>query len=71
MDRHRTYSDEEISLVVIKVSLSRAFINRIAAMPLATFHRGAATPLHASQMRWLFVGEALVLRKARRISLCS
>ncbi len=40
-------------------------------MPLATFHRGAATPLHASQMRWLFVGEALVLRKARRISLCS
>ena len=22
-------------------------------------------------MRWLFVGEALVLRKARRISLCS
>ena len=27
-------------------------------MPLATRHRGAATPLHASQMRWLFVGEA-------------
>ena len=37
----------------------------------ATFHRGAATPSHASQMRWLFVGAALVLRKEQRISLCS
>ena len=60
-----------------------AFINRIAAIPMmndefftryverATFHRGAATPSHASQMRWLFVGAALVLRKEQRISLCS
>jgi hypothetical protein len=37
----------------------------------ATFYRGAATPSHASQMRWLFVGAALVLRKEQRISLCS
>ena len=28
-----------------------------------TRHRGAATPLHASQMRWLFVGEALCYEK--------
>ena len=32
-------------------------------MPLATPHHGAATPLHASQMRWLFVGEALCYEK--------
>ena len=31
----------------------------------------AGSALHALQMRWLFVGAALVLRKARRISLCS
>ena len=35
----------------------------------AVLHTGSA--LHASQMRWLFVGAALVLRKARRILWCS
>ena len=32
--------------------------------------KNTCSPLHASQIRWLFVGEALMLRKDQRISLC-
>ena len=54
--RDARYSSEFASLAVEGRMTNYEFLTR--HQPLVTRHRGAATPLHASQMRWLFVGEA-------------